>query len=135
MEFEYQKNILELHVFIESWLKGTIERTENIFQYFENELNDKFIIIHPSGEQQTKQKIVTDFWNAYGVQSKNFKIDIRNIKLLQETEDISIVKYEEWQTGTENSVRISTVIFNKINNNNTWLHLHETWVPSKYQNA
>lgn len=133
MEIECCKNIKELHVFIESWLKGAAEKSKQEFQYFEDALAEDFIIIHPSGELQTKLDIISDFWSAYGVQSENFTIEIRNIKVRFESENICIINYEEWQTGVEKSARISTVVFKKsINSNkNNWLHLHETWCPSK----
>jgi len=131
MEIECRKKIKELHVFIESWLKGTVEKSRQKFKYFEDELDNDFIIIHPSGELQTKLDITSDFWNAYGVQSKNFIIEIRNIKMISESKEICIMNYEEWQISVEKSVRISTVIFRKSQNNNNWLHLHETWCPGK----
>lgn len=133
MDIECRNNIKELHVFIESWLKGTTERTKQEFQYFEDELDEEFIIIHPSGELQQKREITSDFWSAYGVQSNNFKIEIKNIKIRSESENICIMNYEEWQTGTEKSARISTVIFRKSSEHkkNLWLHLHETWYPAE----
>jgi len=136
MEIECRNNISELHVFIESWLKGLVEKTKQEFQYFEDELDEDFIIIHPTGELQKKREIISDFWSAYGVQSNNFKIEIKNIKIRSESENICIMNYEEWQTGAENSARISTVIFRKSskNNKNCWLHLHETWYPTKMKN-
>jgi len=133
MEIECRKKIKEMHVFIESWLKGSVEISTQEFQYFEDELDEDFVIIHPSGELQTKLDITSDFWNSYGVQSKNFIIEIQNIKMRFESKDICIMNYEEWQTNEEKSARISTVIFNKSQNINksNWLHLHETWHPSK----
>jgi len=133
MEIDCRNLIKELHVFIESWLKGTVEKSKQEFQYFEDEFDDDFIIIHPSGEIQAKMDILSDFWGAYGAQSENFKIEIRNIKTRIESKDICLMNYEEWQTGTENSIRISTVIFRKSkkSNKNVWLHLHETWCPNK----
>ncbi|MFV2005232.1 MAG: hypothetical protein ACC650_08485 [Gammaproteobacteria bacterium] len=133
MEIECRKNIRELHVFIESWLKGAVEKSRQEFQYFEDELDEEFVIIHPGGELQTKSEIISDFWNAYGVQSENFIIEIRNIKIRFESKDICIMNYEEWQTSVEKTARISTVIFRKSlnSNKNNWLHLHETWYPGK----
>jgi len=133
MEIECRKNIRELHVFIESWLKGAVEKSRQEFQYFEDELDEDFVIIHPGGELQTKSEIISDFWNAYGVQSENFIIEIRNIKIRFESKDICIMNYEEWQTSVEKTARISTVIFRKSlnSNKNNWLHLHETWYPGK----
>jgi hypothetical protein len=133
MEIECRKNIRELHVFIESWLKGTVEKSKQEFQYFENELDEDFVIIHPGGELQTKSEIISDFWDAYGAQSEKFIIEIRNIKIRFESKDICIMNYEEWQTSVEKTARISTVIFRKSlnSNKNNWLHLHETWYPGK----
>jgi len=133
MEIECRKNIKELHAFIESWLKGAVEKSKQEFQYFKDELDEDFVIIHPSGELQTKSDIINDFWNAYGVRPENFIIEIRNIKIRSEAKDICILNYEEWQTSVEESARISTVIFRKSKNSNknNWFHLHETWFPNK----
>ena len=133
MEKECQKNIVELHIFIEYWLKGLVEKTRQEFQYIDDALDKNFVIIHPSGEIQTKTDIIDDLWEAYGVQLESFAISIRDIKVRSLSENICIMNYEEWQTGVKKSMRISTVIFRKslINNKSYWLHLHETWLPSK----
>lgn len=134
MERECRKNITELHVFIESWLKGAVEKTKQEFRYFEDSLDEEFIIIHPTGVLQDKLDIIGDFWSAYGVQSEDFSIEIRNTQVRFESENMCILTYEEWQTGVEKTARISTVVFRKSINSNTnsWLHLHETWCPSNY---
>jgi len=133
VEIECRKNIEELHIFIETWLKGSADKSKPIFQHFEDELDDDFVIIHPSGEVQDKSNIISDFWNAHGVQPNNFSIQIRNIKVRSESQDICTLNYEEWQTGVDTTVRISTVIFrkSKISGKNNWFHLHETWRPNK----
>jgi len=131
METECRRNIKELHVFIESWLKGSVEKNRQNFQCFEDALDESFIIVHPSGESQTKLEIIRDFWAAYGVQSDGFTIEIRNIKVRSEAGNICIMNYEEWQIDVEKSARISTVIFRKPVNSSKiyWFHLHETWIP------
>lgn len=133
MEIECRRNIKELHVFIESWLKGSVEKSRLEFQHFEGALDEDFIIIHPSGKLQTKVDIISDLWEAYGIQSESFTITIRDIKIRSVSENICILNYEEWQTGVEKLARISTVIFRKSANSskNYWLHLHETWCPGK----
>jgi len=130
MEIECRRKIIELHIFIESWLKGSIERTKLEFQYFENALDKDFIIIHPDGKLQSKLEIIDVFREAYGVQPDSFSIEIRNIKLRSIADNICIMNYEEWQTGVEKSARLSTVIFRKPVNSGKiyWLHLHETWL-------
>ena len=39
MEKECQKNIVELHIFIEYWLKGLVEKTRQEFQYIDDALD------------------------------------------------------------------------------------------------
>lgn len=133
MELECHKKIKALHVFIESWLTGRVEKSKQEFRYFEDELDAEFIIIHPSGDLQTKPDITSGFWGAHGGQSKNFIVEIRNIKMRYASQDICIMNYEEWQTDEKESVRISTVVFRKSKSNNkiSWLHLHETWMPTR----
>ncbi len=129
MEMECHRNINALHGFIERWLKGSIEKTRRDYQYFSDALDEDFIIIHPSGEQQDRPGIVNDLWHAHGTKSENFTIEIREVQFRSASENICIMTYEEWQTGAEVSVRISTVVFQKSEHSGKygWLHLHETW--------
>ena len=129
MEVECRKNIEQLHVFIESWLQGSVEKSRLEFQNFEAALDKDFVIVHPGGELQTRPDIIRDFWQAHGVQSTSFTIAIRNISVRFVSGDICVMNYEEWQTGGEETARISTVIFRKstVDNKISWLHLHETW--------
>jgi len=133
METECRENIEGLHRFIEAWLLGSIEKSRQRFRYFDDALDKKFIIIHPSGELQTKSDISSDLWNAHGVRSKQFSIAIRNITVRSASENCCILTYEEWQTGTEKPARLSTVVFRRSEDNNRiyWFHLHETWYPGK----
>ncbi len=130
MEIECHRKIIDLHIFIESWLKGAIERAKLEFQYFENALDKDFTIIHPDGKLQSKLEIIDVFWKAYGVHPDSFAIEIQNIKVRYLSNNICIMNYEEWQTGVEKTGRLSTVIFRKTVNSDKiyWLHLHETWL-------
>jgi len=133
MEAECRKNIFELHVFIEGWLKGAIKKTRMAFQYFADTLDESFVIIHPSAERQTKAEISNGLWDAHGSQPENFSIEIRDVQVRFSAESICVMNYEEWQTGDEKSVRVSTVIFRKSENNGKcgWFHLQETWRTDK----
>jgi len=45
MEIECRNNIKELHVFIESWLKGSVKKYRQEFQYFEDlKMNSMMIL-------------------------------------------------------------------------------------------
>lgn len=133
METECRKNIFELHVFIERWLKGLIKKNRMAFQYFADALDEKFVIIHPSAERQTKTEISNGLWSAHGSHPENFSIEIRDIQVRFSAENICVMNYEEWQTGDEKSVRVSTAIFHKSENNDKcgWFHLQETWRTDK----
>lgn len=128
METECHNNILVLHVFIESWLNASIDKSRQAFQYFEDALDSDFVIIHPGGKIQSKPDIVNDFWLAHGVKPESFKIEIKNIQNRFLSESLCILNYEEHQTETPS--RISTVVFMKTTNTSTfrWFHLHETWL-------
>ena len=131
MEKECRKYIIDLHVFIESWLIGSLEKSNLEFQRFKDALDTDFVIIHPSGELQTKPSIISDFWKAYGIRSESFKIEILDVDVRFMSEDVCIMNYKECQFDVDKSVRISTVIFRKSLNSDKiyWLHLHETWCP------
>jgi len=129
MENECRSNIIKLHEFIESWLKGSADKNKQVFQYFEDTLHSDFTIVHPSGELQTKDQITNDLWSAYGVKSETFCIKISDIILRDITDTLCLLNYEEHQEGNETTTRISSVTFKKseIGNNFLWFHLHETW--------
>ena len=129
MEIECRDNIIKLHEFIESWLKGTVDKSKQIFQYFEDTLDSNFIIVHPSGELQSKEEITNDLWSAYGVQSECFSIKISDIVLRVISDTACLLNYEEHQEGKEPSTRISSVLFKKSETSEDyhWVHLHETW--------
>jgi len=129
MEIECQNNIIVLHEFIESWLKGTVDKSKQIFQYFEDALDSNFVIVNPGGDLQLKEQVTKNLWSAYGTQSESFNINIKNITIRFMSDSVCLLNYEEHQTGTEVTTRISSVLFKKSKNTNNyhWLHLHETW--------
>jgi hypothetical protein len=128
MEMECHRRITELHRFIEGWLNGSMDKTRHQFQYFDDALDDDFVLISPDGDLQSKQNIVSDFWMAHGAKSADFKIEIKYSHSRITTDNICIIHYEEHQIGNTSSARIGTAVFRKTADTLHWYHLHETWL-------
>jgi len=124
--------VKDLHKFIQDWLTGSVPKTETAFYCFRDALDVDFIIIHPTGIAEHREKLVKSFWSAHGVREKNFAIEIRNLNPRLMFGDFALVNYEEWQFGNTTTGRVSSVLFRKPNKENKvrWLHLHETWISS-----
>ncbi len=119
-----------LHRFIEAWMNASIEKTETIFERFSNALDNDFIIIDPYGNSKTKNEIIKSFWEAYGIHPKSFRIKIKNFHPRIALNNYFMATYEEWQSGAEESGRLSTIVFkmSTLNNKISWYHLHETTI-------
>lgn len=131
MQAQCANEIQELHRFIESWLLGSVEQTQEQFARFEGAMAEDFVIIHPNGNAQTKAAICTSFWGAYGVQKLPFTVHVKNIQYRVVSEPYCLLTYEEWQTGERETARLSTILFRQVPEQDRveWVHLHETWLP------
>jgi len=61
-------------------LKGTVDKYMKIFQYFVDALDSNFIIVHPSGDLESKEEVTNDLWYSHRHQSKIFSIKISDIE-------------------------------------------------------
>jgi hypothetical protein len=132
MSKPYEKEITELHQFLQSWFRGDLPNTDTAYARFADSMHPEFIIITPGGLAFQRQSVVSDLRNAHG-NSPAITIWIENIQLRYEDEKTCLVTYEEWQkTDQKTTARLSSVTFHKTPNSSnslTWFHLHETWKP------
>ncbi|MDH3444825.1 MAG: hypothetical protein OEN50_12920 [Deltaproteobacteria bacterium] len=128
-----EREVHELHQFIERWLKGQLENTELRFARLEKSLSSEFIIVQPSGIAQDKQAVLRNFRTAYGTRDALFSIEIRNFKPLLVTDSVCVALYEEWHHGPESKGRVSTAVFKRhcIDQNLEWVHVHETIIEKR----
>ena len=131
LETQLREEVKALHAFFVGWYNANL--TERAFETeFMARLDAGFTIITPSGVKLDQEKLVSAMRQSYG-KKPGFRIEIRNVRLLQATETSAVAHYEEWQhNGQESpgtgSGRISTVVFSQ-GDQLQWLHVHETWLP------
>lgn len=125
--------VVRQHVFIESWLAGTAERGGAGWKEFSDALDDRFVIIPPSGISEPKVRLLERFEPAFGV-APGVRVEIRNGSCVHRTDDLEVVRYEEWQLHEDRgNQRVSTAVFladERALFGWRWLTLHETALPS-----
>ena len=123
--------VIRQHVFIEAWLAGTTD-DEAEWQQFADVLDDDFVIVPPSGRAEPKATLLERFHPARGV-APGIRVEIRNGSVVHATDDVQVVRYEEWQLHAERgNQRVSTAVFaadESMPLGWRWLTLHETSLP------
>jgi hypothetical protein len=139
---DYEKEILELHQFFEAWFKANLDKNEENFGRFSDVLSERFAMVTPSGELLDREDILDNVMRGFGTHKdadSPFRIWIKNVNLILQTDDIAIATYEEWQEAkTQVTARISTAFFQRVEgkpNNMVWLRVHETWMKGKAPDA
>ena len=134
-----RREIERLHLFLEQWLNGTLERSDATFaDGVESRLHSDFVNIQPAGIVLRRDALVDQLKSGYG-KSPDFQIHIRNVELrpVLDSQAVLLATYEEYQRGARNSARpdnarLSTALFSKAGGSKlTWLHIHETWLPDE----
>ena len=123
--------VVRQHVFIEAWLAGT-ENGDAGWQLFGDVLDDEFVIVPPTGAAQSKSALLERFHAARGA-APGARVEIRNAELVHVTDEVQVVRYEEWQLHDERgSQRVSLAVFAAdpaMPCGWRWLALHETALP------
>jgi len=126
-----QTEIEDLHQFFEGWLSGRLPNTEAAFERVERVLELDFQLIHPSGEWQGREEILTGLRRAHKSQP-GLDIEIRDVRLRASGGDLVLATYGEWQQSERGlDGRLSTVAFHRGEqalNRLRWAHVHETWI-------
>lgn len=124
--------VIRQHVFIGAWLAGTTS-DEAEWQRFADVLDDRFVIVPPSGVAEPKTTLLERFHPANGVMP-GVRLEIRNGASIYRTPELEVVRYEEWQIHPEGgNQRVSTGVF--VGSADaplgwSWLALHETALPA-----
>jgi hypothetical protein len=128
-----REEVLRTHRFLERWLAGHPEATDERFRAFEGSLADEFIIIHPAGNRERKATIIEGIRRARGSRGPSFSIEIRAFELRIDAPPCCLVTYEEWHDGPVKSARSSSAWFRRRADGRAmeWVHLHETWLPGR----
>ncbi len=134
---DVRREVVELHEFFVSWFNGSIDR-EELEPRFLSHLSADVEFISPDGVALGREQLKAGFEAAYGA-NLDFKIEIRDVKILKQFGEIMLVTYTEWQKGARASAqpqnaRITTALI-EMGSRLTWHHIHETWLPESVRQA
>lgn len=131
---DYRTEIESLHAFFTDWYTAQVDSTA--FEQLEQALGPSFEIITPAGTVYDRAEIIDAVRDSYEIHVPGeFGIDIRNVELVAEYADVTVVRYEEWQETTAGTTgRLSTALFDSVEQSSTaqstpqWRYVHETWL-------
>ncbi len=136
LEERAQHEVERLHVFFEEWFRGSLPRETSEFSTFADTLAEGFVIVSPSGRLTPREPLLQGLEGAHGRwrEDPGARIWIKNVQVRHQVGQLLVVTYEEWQHQLdETRGRLSTALLEARGdgpNGLTWLHVHETWLPS-----
>lgn len=130
----YRTEIESLHRFFVEWYAG--ERGRDTFEQLEDALAPSFEIISPNGDVHDREEIMAAIRESFDSREPGaFSIEIRNVELVAEYDEVTLVRYEEWQDdGDERTGRLSSGVFGPARESTgeqqtvEWRYLQETWL-------
>lgn len=133
---EYTAEIEALHAFFEDWYHARVDRDGDAFDRLRTALAEDFEMVVPSGDLRDREAVLTGIEAQYGSRvdaDPGFRIEIRDVTLVDETDDRALCRYVEHQrVDGDWEARLSTVLLGYDSDTPTglaWRHVHETWLP------
>jgi hypothetical protein len=127
------REVIELHLFFEGWLGGSLPATEEVFARFVDATAPDFILIGPEGTIATAEQTAAWIRAAHGTR-QGFRLWTDEHLLRAAGDDWALMTYREWQTREgATTVRLSTALFcvdPAAPRGLRWQHVHETWLAS-----
>jgi hypothetical protein len=129
MAEEYRHEIESLHRFFVDWYTGVLDETA--FGRLDEALGPSFELVSPDGTVHDRADILGAIRDAYESHDPGtFDIEIRNVEVLADYDDVTLVRYEEWQDTPDGVTgRLSTAVFGPAGEDTPeWRYVHETWL-------
>lgn len=128
---DFLQEILDMHDFLEGWLKGTVSRGDGQPWRLAQGLSDDFVIINPSGSRGGKSDVLRAFAASYGEKPASFGLMVGGIETRLIADGLCLATYEEWHRGEYGRARVSTAFIRRRNQQPAfeWLFLQETPAP------
>ncbi|MFC7073630.1 DUF4440 domain-containing protein [Halovenus rubra] len=130
---DYRTEIESLHTFFVDWFTGVANSTA--FDQVERALAPDYEMVTPSGAVHDRDATLSSIRDSHAVyEPGSFDIDIRNVEIISQRSEVSIVRYEEWQQYEEVTGRLSTAVFAPVQTGAAdqqaleWRYLQETWL-------
>lgn len=119
--------VVRLHRFFQDWFRGDLEEAE--FGLCEAALAPGFTIVTPGGELIGREQILEAIRRHRGGEQPGFTIEAVG-RSCQQVAGVHVSSYEERQTGTRSTVRLSTAVLSEENGRYLWHNVHETWITA-----
>ena len=130
MRDPFAAEIIDLHRFLEAWLKGRTDRGNGKPERLAGALVDDFRVIHPDGSRGDKAAVVASFADAFGEKPAEYALEIDRIETRRLAPDLSLATYVERHRGEPGRARVvSALLRRRADGRFEWLHLHETPAP------
>jgi len=126
-----------LHGFFVGWFSGRLPK--HAFQSgFLDRFDPAFVLIPPAGTFMGLEALGSAVHSAHAT-NPEFRIAIRNVRVLRQLDGHVLATYEEWQRNAlastpPDNARVATVLFAEGEPLH-WLHVHETWLPEEVASA
>ena len=137
IEDEVREEVERVHDFFVEWFNGTAAKGE-LETMLIPRLDKEMFYLTPDGTEFTHDDLIGMFRETHET-NPEFRIDIRDVRILREYGDHLLVTYTEWQKGARSSnkpdnARMTTLLLRK-GEPFQWLHVHETWLPETVRAA
>ncbi len=128
---DFLQEVLDMHDFLESWLKGTVSRGDGQPWRLAHGLSNDFVVIHPSGLRGGKTDVLRAFATSYGEKPASFGLMVGGIETRLIADGLCCATYEECHRGEPGRARVSTALIRRRNPQPAfeWLFLQETPAP------
>ncbi len=124
---ECHVEVAGLHQFFQDWFLGKLD--ESAFTQCEQALAPGFTIVTPGGDLIERDQILEAIRVHRGGEPPGF--GIRTVaRSCQRVRGVHVSTYEEHQTGTRSTVRLSTAVIGEVDGTLRWHAVHETWITT-----
>lgn len=127
----FRDEVLDLHRFLDDWLKGEVDRDENGPDRLARALTDDFVVIHPDGSRSGRAGVLAAFDTAYASKPAVYALQVGRIDTRLVGDGLCLASYEEWHRGEPGRARVSTAVLRAEPGRDQidWLFLQETPAP------
>lgn len=119
--------VARLHQFFQDWFHGAL--SEEAFADCEQALAPGFTIVTPSGDLVDRDDILEVIRRHRGGEPPHFAITTVG-RHCQRVNDLHLTTYEERQSGTRSTIRLSTAVLSEAEGRFRWHAVHETWLTA-----
>lgn len=131
MADRYRREIESLHRLFVEWYTGVLDNGS--FEQLDDAFGPSFELVSPDGTVHDRTDILGSIREAYESYAPGeFDIEIRNVEVLADYDDVTLVRYEECQDTPEGVTgRLSTAVFGPASENDDaieWRYVQETWL-------